>query len=287
VNGYVPAAGVCVQCPLGSYCQNETLFHCPVLATGTVFKRGAATIAGCSRLCHAGTYADSSSGACEPCPVDHYCESGVGAGMACPEHTTTAFNVPSTGAAGLQSCSCVAGYHRSALLAPCEVCPVEKMCLGGNTQPVPCQNVSEVVCPITQYAIACNGVLDARCVDCVYPPFSTGVVGSATVPVCNWECVSGFTLGTVGCQLCANLTCAAGSEAVPCTISLDGFCRACPALPANAVFIEAGSCAVGCVDGFFYNADVSVCCNNMAYVDPVGLCKCLPGWWGDGEQCVL
>lgn len=277
-------ASACILCPQGSWCAAEEQHQCPA-ATQGVLVTGAATSAACYGTCGPGKYPVSNQMQCNTCPVDAYCNGLLLQPRACPSFSSTA---DVTGAATVAQCTCDAGYFHTQPTNPCTLCLTGMWCAGGETLPRQC--TTNLQCTNEQFKSACTALRDATCVQCLYPPFTHPVPNTPQHPTCAWTCDSGYFLSATT-QLCTrcktSISCGAGFIATPCTNTTDTTCASCPLAPQRATYTTPNSCIPTCENGFWYNAATHECCNNGSYKDNNGACVCLPGWVGDGDECIL
>jgi len=221
------SSAACLPCEAGRFqpAANST-DACERCDCGTFSRVGAAA---CDAVCLAGTYGDSDSGTCEPCPAEHFCLSS----QKRPFHTARQcipgqreLRPPS--ASSDRACEPCGAMHfsRAVNAASCEVCP------GGKFQTEPGQPFCEAKqpCPPGTYetdeadAAGVATYSSARCRPCPAGTFSR----ASDAPACE-ACAAGTYQPAAGQSFCAAHTvCTAGAHASAApSASSDRACEPC------------------------------------------------------------
>jgi cysteine-rich repeat protein len=131
----------------------------------------------------------------------------------------------------------------------------------------PCGLKGKVACASGSRLIACaqlgcpNEDNYEVCVPCEGLPPLAMQVWTSDAPFyaqCLPDCEPGVSFASQRgdqCQACTRMTCALGTELLPCVPRADTTCRDCPLpRPADSEFVSAGSCEMRCVAGYYLDA---------------------------------
>jgi hypothetical protein len=292
-------ASECALCENGFYCTENTNERqsCPI---GFISPQGSDTLQNCS--CPPGTHPQAST--CEACPENSFCPNGLR--LECPEHSYSII-----GSVNFSQCICRAGFMRSTLSAPisdpssndpelCLICESEGYWCDGSPHEHRC---TARQCSTPEYLVECTDAADSRCEICPMPLHASMRTGENFSTVCEWECDHGYykTLTPIAeCTPCRSLECGTGFRESGCPrgSTEDNKCVECPQPPKYSRVVPAPhgeTCGYACDEGFWKPGRdyADFCCSDFAYFVDIGNgvdtahCECLPGWSGDGVDCIL
>ena len=231
----------CTACAVGFFTQGPGSALCSPLCT-------APTCATCPASCAVGSYLDSISGSCLPCPAGSSCAGGYSTAVHCPP----GFNQSSPGQSSCSPCP-VGQFSNTSAAMTCSSCAAGTFTSSpGSQQCTACAQGSAVnytgatgcaLCPLNSFSL--------------YPP-----QGAAPLITCE-PCPMGFIAPILGSTTCSanasNLACPAGyrqSTAGGCSQCAAGSfssqegalqCLACPAgqFTPNAGSVSCQPCAAG------------------------------------------
>lgn len=275
--GYVEEIpGICRDCGVGFWCEGQYAPERACHESETTETATAVSEDDC--ICLPGYY--RTGAVCTMCEPGFWCADEV------RHECTGVTGILAPGATELSEClqGCLPGTYRPVGDSTCVDCTAGHWCAGGYDAPVMC--TEGVTCEDHFYLHDCNASVDAHCVACMYPENATVVLGGEA---CGFTCHDGFFRDGDTCSVCSEYECELGTRAVACTALADFHCVDCPTLAAHAVYVEDENeeCVWSCEEGYWRNDDELVCCSNGAFKQLSGVCSCLPGWVGDGVECVL
>ena len=271
LEGYYREGDTCHPCPLGSYCINQTQYHCADLdAQLTGYAKMAVSRDVC--VCASRYFRTLTDDVCRLCPQDYYClpeQQGDALPNVFPCMLYAYTDGP--GSTALSACRCHAGlkFAPEGDVLQCTPCAVGERCAAGHIEPVQCSEL--------------NREPNSDHTSCVcLPGFSY-----EHQPLCQ-SCAAGTVKPAAGDTSCAN--CPANTWAVNTT-----FCAPCPASAyaaagSSTCTCEFGTVAVGIgallrcepcgVGTFFLNGTCQVCpdfSNSTAGAEYVTECQCQRG----------
>lgn len=249
VAGYGVAQGACELCPPGSF-KEAGQYACQECPAASYYPASEAApfVLDLCRACPgnssslAGSYGvtqcnclagflrrlSADSMTCEPCSVDSYCPTQDTL-LPCPDAKSS----PAM-ASSVAECTCDPGYHGPAGAGPCEVCPVNHFCVGGEGLEACSANASTLTRTRQTNVTACQcspgfyESLEGTCKLCpadsycsrdkitACPPNSTAVAQATSVDMCL--CDATFRRSGEECEPCpATVLCiGGGEEPLPC-----------------------------------------------------------------------
>ena len=268
--------GVCNECGLSSWCAGGSVSPMSCGGNQTTEATVAKTDVEC--VCMEGYYRVSES-QCLICDEGFWCANETR--MACESN----WGVLVLGASSPGACiePCLRGMYRPAGSDECVACLSGFWCPGAHYDKEQCTLLD---CTDNEKTLACNATHDMACVACEYTAHSAGLHGVG-VPECEWACEAGYYAEGSECHQCDVISCPPGFRVVSCTREQNGLCVSCAVLPQNGVYVTGIECTWGCMGGYWKNDATQACCSNAAFQEVGGGCSCLPGWVGDGNECVL
>ncbi|EKX31555.1 hypothetical protein GUITHDRAFT_149224 [Guillardia theta CCMP2712] len=299
--GYYCECAICVDCPAGSYCFNETQFLCPPFSTSPPNSQSNFFC-----TCFDGFYSTSLfTTECLLCPSGFSCyDNGI--------YNCTEFSTSTTGSG---SCVCDPGYYAdpNSIRYKCLTCPENFYCEGGsniarcplNRYSLPAtSNASNCFCAAGSYTSASGECFD--CQELTYCPFGTpepldcpANTYSAARSSSKADCLCEVGYGSYNnsdCRLCPAGYWKDFRATVPCspcpgntylpeigTVNASD-CRACPAnstSPSGTPLIS--QCL--CVRGYYREGDACLSCPAGFYSDNLNQFTCTP--CGDNQYSTV
>jgi hypothetical protein len=299
--GYYCECAICVDCPAGSYCFNETQFLCPPFSTSPPNSQSNFFC-----TCFDGFYSlHAFTTECLLCPAGFSCyDNGI--------YNCTEF---STSATGSGSCVCDPGYYSDpeSIRYKCLPCPENFYCEGGsniarcplNRYSLPTtSNASNCFCAAGSYTSASGECFD--CQELTYCPFGTAEpldcpsnTYSASRSPSKEDCLCEVGYGSYNnsdCRLCPKGYWKDFRATVPCSPCPDDTylpeigtvnssdCRACPAnstSPSGTPLLS--QCL--CVKGYYREGDTCLSCPAGFYSDNLNQFSCTP--CGDNQYSTV
>lgn len=254
--GFNRVNNTCVECSDGFYCPTEvTQYKCPSNSSSP----SAATAKGDCQ-CLPGMYGDPGQDLrCRPCPVNTYCLGGS-ATVQCPANSTTRGLL---GSATRTACECVAGFYEDTFSRLCFACPAQTYCAA-------------------QVKYQC-------------PPGSSSSRGS-TECRCNPGYRTNRSSVSLKCEKCpADAVCRGGDDWDQCSPGALNVHDNCECSAGASCSVNASVSCVpparcdDCAENVYCTGNAMFACPEYTTA-PAGsslvvACRCLEGYYRDGDTC--
>lgn len=297
--------GTCVECPVGSYQDQEAQTTCKACASGkTTELPGSVADTACLTICMVGAYYDKTSGSCTQCPVGYYQDTaGLFFCYPCDAEKTTLNSGSTSSNQCYEVCpdgtqisnngcmDCPRGFYRTrGLQTNCVQCPLGTNNTAPNvTLSTKSTRVEDCIVPDCQAGYYISGGGCEMCPVGSYQPAkwqtpciscpsgqSTASTGSTESTACKYYCPAGqeqFPMGSSTCRPCPVGTYKSGSTP-------EQYCKTCTTnyvTAAEGATSSANCTVLACNPGYRANDNKTVClaCPRATYQPAANQETCL------------